>query len=215
VGHAAARGPAADHREGDEALRHRRLPRREGDRHGRPDQHDHAVCFFAISGVLPRDEAIQKIKDAIKKTYGKPRARRSSSKNFTRSTRRSRTCTRPTLPGEVTSTLELPPVVSDEGAGVRPKVTPEIIAGRGDDLPVSAFRCDGTFPTATSQWEKRSIALEIPVWDEDVCIQCGKCALVCPHAAIRMKIYDPSQLRGAPATFKSVDFKARTSRTSS
>ena len=82
-----------------------------------------------------------------------------------------------------------------------------IIAGKGDSLPVSVFPVDGTFPSATAQWEKRNIALEIPVWDEALCIQCGKCVLVCPHAVIRAKVYDPAQLAGAPSTFKSVPAK--------
>jgi pyruvate-ferredoxin/flavodoxin oxidoreductase len=103
----------------------------------------------------------------------------------------------------------MPPVVPEGAPEYVKEVTAEIIAGRGDDVPVSAFQCDGTFPTATTQWEKRNIALEIPVWDESVCTQCGKCALVCPHAAIRTKIYEPAALEGAPATFKSVDFKSK------
>jgi pyruvate-ferredoxin/flavodoxin oxidoreductase len=166
------------------------------------------VCFFAISGVLPRDEAIQKIKDAIQKTYG-AKGEEVVRKNFMAVDQTLANLHEATLPGKVTSTLELPPVVSEKAPEYVRQVTSEIIAGRGDDVPVSAFQCDGTFPTATSQWEKRSIALEIPVWDEDVCIQCGKCALVCPHAAIRTKIYDPSHLETAPATFKSVDFKSK------
>ena len=81
----------------------------------------------------------------------------------------------------------------------------EIIAGRGDELPVSKLPCDGTFPTATAQWEKRNIALEIPVWDPAICIQCAKCVMVCPHATIRAKVYEPAALAKAPATFKSTD----------
>ena len=88
-------------------------------------------------------------------------------------------------------------------------MTGQIIAGNGDDLPVSAFPADGTWPTATTQWEKRNLALEIPVWDEALCIQCGKCALVCPHAAIRTKVYPPESAAGAPETFKSVDYRSR------
>jgi len=89
------------------------------------------------------------------------------------------------------------------GARFRPRRSGQIIEGDGDSLPVSALPIDGTFPTATAQWEKRNIALEIPVWDENLCIQCGKCVMVCPHAVIRAKIYDPALLEKSPATFKS------------
>jgi pyruvate-ferredoxin/flavodoxin oxidoreductase len=109
----------------------------------------------------------------------------------------------------VTATTERPPIVSDEAPDLVKKVTALMLAGKGDLLPVSAFPPDGTWPTATTQWEKRNIAIDIPVWDEDLCIQCNKCALVCPHAAIRAKVYEPDQLSGAPETFKSVDYKAK------
>jgi pyruvate-ferredoxin/flavodoxin oxidoreductase len=101
----------------------------------------------------------------------------------------------------------MPPVVSAKAPAFVQKVTAPIMAGFGDDLPVSAMPVDGTYPTATAQWEKRNIALEIPVWDTTVCIQCNKCALVCPHASIRVKVFDPAALSGAPSTFKSMDYK--------
>jgi pyruvate-ferredoxin/flavodoxin oxidoreductase len=106
------------------------------------------------------------------------------------------------VPGQATSTIEMPPPVSEQAPEFVRKVLGEIIAGRGDELPVSAMPKDGTFPTDTAQWEKRNIAMEIPVWDPEVCIQCGKCALVCPHAAIRLKVYDPKLLEAAPATYQ-------------
>jgi len=112
-------------------------------------------------------------------------------------------------PKRVTSTVDMPRIVPMEAPEFVQTVTAEIMAGRGEELPVSAFPVDGTWPTATTQWERRNIALEIPVWDSSICIQCGKCALVCPHAAIRTKVYGPSELTNAPQTFKSMDYKSR------
>ena len=102
----------------------------------------------------------------------------------------------------------MPPPVSKDAPDFVQRVSGVLLAGKGDLLPVSAFPPDGTWPTGTAKWEKRNIALEIPVWDEKICIQCNKCAMVCPHAAIRAKLYEPAALAGAPATFKSMDFKA-------
>jgi len=166
------------------------------------------ACFFAISGVLPRDDAIRQIKNAIEKTYGK-KGQEVVQKNFEAVDHSIANLHEVKVPAEVTSTIEMPPTVPAAAPDFVKEFTAEIIAGRGDHLPVSAFSCDGTFPTGTTQWEKRNIALDIPVWDEDVCIQCGKCAMVCPHAAIRTKVYDPADLENAPATFKSVDFKSK------
>jgi pyruvate-ferredoxin/flavodoxin oxidoreductase len=166
------------------------------------------VCFFAISGVLPRDEAIQKIKDAIQKTYG-AKGEEVVRKNFMAVDQTLANLHEATLPGKVTSTLELPPVVSEKRSGVRPARSPRRSSPAAATTPGQRLPVRRHLPHRTSQWEKRNIALEIPVWDEDVCIQCGKCALVCPHAAIRTKIYDPSHLETAPATFKSVDFKSK------
>jgi pyruvate-ferredoxin/flavodoxin oxidoreductase len=112
-------------------------------------------------------------------------------------------------PNQVTSQIDVASPVPDEAPAFVKDVTGQIIAGDGDSLPVSAFPVDGTWPAATTRWEKRNIALEIPVWDLSICIQCGKCALVCPHAAIRTKVYPPESLAGAPATFKSMDYKSR------
>jgi pyruvate-ferredoxin/flavodoxin oxidoreductase len=169
------------------------------------------TCFFAISGVLPREEAIAAIKHAIKKTYGK-RGEAVVQKNYAAVDAALSHLHEVKVPMQVTATFVMRPAVSAAAPEFVQKFTARVIAGEGDDLPVSAMPLDGTFPTATAKWEKRNIALEIPVWDEQLCIQCGKCALVCPHAVIRAKVYDSRNLEGAPATFKSTaarwkDFK--------
>jgi pyruvate-ferredoxin/flavodoxin oxidoreductase len=160
------------------------------------------TCFFAISGVLPRGEAIAAIKHAIEKTYGK-RGEVVVRKNFAAVDAALDHLHEVKVPGEVTSGFDVRRAVPEEAPEFVQKVTAKIIAGEGDALPVSAFPVDGTFPSATAQWERRNIALEIPVWDEELCIQCGKCVLVCPHATIRAKVYEPALLAGAPPTFKS------------
>ncbi len=160
------------------------------------------TCFFAISGILPRDEAIAAIKKAIEKTYGK-RGEAVVKKNFEAVDLSLQYMHEVKVPAKVTSSFDLRTPVPAEAPSFVQKVLGQIYAGYGDDLPVSAFPPDGTFPTATAQWEKRNIALEIPVWDEQLCIQCGKCVLVCPHACIRAKVYEASLLSGAPAEFKS------------
>ncbi len=160
------------------------------------------TCFFAISGVLPRDEAIAAIKHAIEKTYGK-RGEAVVQKNFAAVDATLAELHEVKVPSKVTSTFDMRPTVAAEAPEFVQKVTAGMIAGKGDDLPVSAMPIDGTYPTATSKWEKRNIALEIPVWDESTCIQCGKCVLVCPHAVIRAKVYDDKYLADAPKTFKS------------
>jgi len=159
------------------------------------------TCFFAISGVLPRDEAIAAIKRSIEKTYGR-RGEAIVQKNFAAVDAALAHLHEVKVPDQVTSTFDLRPVVPPEAPEFVQQVTAEIIAGRGDELPVSKMPVDGTFPTATTQWEKRNIALEIPAWDDKTCIQCGKCVLVCPHAVIRAKVYDPALLKDAPPTFK-------------
>ncbi|MCE5230019.1 pyruvate:ferredoxin (flavodoxin) oxidoreductase [bacterium] len=166
------------------------------------------TCFFAISGVLPRDKAIEHIKAAIKKTYG-AKGDKIVQMNYAAVDSTLASLHEIKVPAKATSTIELPPVVSPEAPEYVRNVTAKMIAGEGDSLPVSAFPVDGTFDTATSQWEKRNIAIEIPVWDSSICIQCGKCSIACPHAAIRMKAYDKAELAGAPATFKSVAYKGK------
>ena len=164
------------------------------------------TCFFAISGVLPRDKAIEAIKYSIKKTYGK-KGESVVQKNYEAVDQTLANLFEVKIPASVTSTIEMPPVVSDKAPQFIKEVTAKIIAGFGETLPVSAFPIDGTFPTDSARWEKRNIALEIPVWESDICIQCNKCAMVCPHAAIRTKVFQTADLVGAPAGFKTIDFR--------
>ena len=159
------------------------------------------TCFFAISGVLPRDEAIEQIKKAIKKTYGK-RGDAVVQQNFAAVDAALAHLHPVPLPDKVTSTFEILPAISANAPSFVRDILGSIAGGHGDELPVSALPPDGTFPTGTAKWEKRNIAQMIPVWDEEICIQCGKCVMVCPHAVIRGRVYDPSLLAGAPETFK-------------
>ena len=160
------------------------------------------TCFFAISGVLPKDEAIEQIKYSIKKTYGK-RGEAVVEKNFAAVDATLEHLHEVKVPASITSTIEMRRAVPVQAPEFVQDVTAMIVAGLGDQLPVSKMPMDGTFPTGTAQWEKRNIALEIPVWDTEVCIQCGKCVMVCPHSVIRAKVYDPKYLADAPETFKS------------
>jgi pyruvate-ferredoxin/flavodoxin oxidoreductase len=203
------------------------------------------TCFFAISGVLPRDEAITKIKESIRKTYGK-RGEPVVRQNFAAVDSALEHLHEIAVPesfrvrrldgafssglasaGELESGVEPPHSKSAEltaattpspnplprGEGQMPEfvrnVTMEIMSGRGDLLPVSAFPVDGTYPVATAQWEKRNIAQEVPVWEPELCIECGKCMLVCPHATIRAKVCKPEDLANAPTGFKTMPAKWR------
>ena len=166
------------------------------------------TCFFAISGILPKDEAIDAIKNAIKKTYGK-KGEEIVQKNFNAVDQALAHLHKVEIPDKATSTIEMPPIVSPKAPEFVQKFTARLIAGEGDEVPVSMLPPDGAFPTGTAKWEKRNIALEIPVWDENLCIQCNKCAIVCPHAAIRIKAYDPKYLDDAPPTFKSMDYRGK------
>jgi pyruvate-ferredoxin/flavodoxin oxidoreductase len=166
------------------------------------------TCFFAISGVLPRDEAIARIKESIRKTYGK-RGEPVVRQNFAAVDAALAHLHEVPVPDHVTNTVDLLRVVPAGAPAFVQNVTAEIIAGRGDLLPVSAFPVDGTYPVGTSQWEKRNIAQDVPVWEPDLCIECGKCVLVCPHATIRAKVLDQSDLASAPAGFKHVPAKWR------
>ena len=160
------------------------------------------TCFFALSGLLTREEAIAAIKDAIRDTYGK-RGQVVLDKNYAAVDHTLAHLYEVHIPQETSSSFDvLPPVPPQAPAFVRTVLGP-VISGKGDELPVSAMPADGTFPTGTSAWEKRNITQQIPVWDEEICIQCGKCVLVCPHAVIRAKVYDSSLLAGAPEQFKS------------
>ena len=165
------------------------------------------TCFFELSEVLPREEAIARVKEAIEKTYGK-RGPVLVQQNFDAVDAALDHLHRVDLPAEVSTERRRPPVVAAEAPDFVQKVTAVMIAGKGDALPVSAFPVDGTWPTATSQWEKRSIAARIPIWDPEVCIQCNQCALVCPHAAIRAKAYESTALEGAPDGFLATDYRA-------
>ncbi len=166
------------------------------------------TCFFAISGVLPRDEAIAEIKAAIQKTYGK-RGDAIIRMNFAAVDATLAHLHQVQVPEKVSSTIKFPPVVPAAAPDFVQQVTAKMIAGEGDWLPVSAMPVDGTYPTGTTQWEKRNIAMEVPVWEPDICIQCGKCVIVCPHSVIRAKAYDESALAGAPAAFKFTDARWR------
>ena len=160
------------------------------------------TCFFAISGVLQRDEAIAAIKQSIYDTYGK-RGEAVVQKNYAAVDQTLAHLHEVKVPDKVTRTFDMLPPVAPQAPEFVRSVLGTIITGNGDLLPVSAMPIDGTFPTGTAMWEKRNIAKEIPVWDEDLCIQCGKCVLVCPHAVIRAKVYDSSLLSNKPETFKS------------
>ncbi len=164
------------------------------------------TCFFAISGVLPRDEAIEQIKKSIKKTYGK-RGDAVVKQNFDAVDHTLVNLKEVKVPATADSKFTRRSAVNEKAPAFVKDVLGKMIVFDGDNLPVSAMPIDGTFPTGTSQWEKRNIALEIPVWEPDLCIQCGKCAFVCPHAVIRQKVYEPALLGGAPESFKSLDAK--------
>jgi len=165
------------------------------------------TCFFAISGVLPRERAIDLIKKAIEKTYGR-KGPEVVKKNFEAVDQTLHHLHQVDLGGKQAAGAPRPPFVSEKAPEFVKRVTALMLAGKGDLLPVSAFPIDGTWPTGTAKWEKRAIALEIPVWDSPLCIQCNKCALICPHAAIRAKFYPAAELGGAPSTFKSMDFRS-------
>ena len=162
------------------------------------------TCFFAISGILPKDEAIARIKDAIRKTYGK-KGEEVVRQNFAAVDAALANLHEVKYPNQVTSSRTRPPVVPPEAPEFVQKVTAPMIALHGDELPVSAMPADGTWPSGTTQWEKRNLSLEIPIWEPDLCIQCGKCVLVCPHAVIRAKVVDEEALADAPPGFKYMD----------
>ncbi len=160
------------------------------------------TCFFAISNVLPREQAITAIKGAIRKTYGK-RGEAVVEKNFAAVGQTLANLFEVKVPSHVSSRFDLQAPVPAQAPEFVLNVLGPIIQGNGDLLPVSKMPIDGTFPSGTAQWEKRNIALEIPEWDKELCIQCGKCVLVCPHAVIRAKVYDEDKLAGAPEAFLS------------
>jgi pyruvate-ferredoxin/flavodoxin oxidoreductase len=165
-------------------------------------------CFFALSGVLPVDDAVARIKESVEKAYGK-RGPVIVERNFAAIDRSLRALTEVKVPESVTCSGPSGITVPDDAPDFVRRVTVPLLAGEGDLLPVSAFPVDGSYITGTARYEKRAIAREIPIWDPDLCIDCGKCALVCPHAVIRMKVYEPALLEGAPQGFRSKDFRAK------
>ncbi len=166
------------------------------------------TCFFALSGVLPKDAAIAKIKTAIEKTYGK-KGDEVVRRNFDAVDNTLANLYEVEVPDRVSSSLDLLPAVPPAAPAFVRDVTAMMMSGRGDELPVSALPVDGTYPTGTTRWEKRNISMFVPVWEPDICIQCGNCSLVCPHSVIRAKFYDKSQLESAPGGFKSAAINAR------
>ena len=166
------------------------------------------TCFFAISGILPRDEAIARIKEAVQKTYGR-KGQRLLDRNFAAIDAALAGLHKVPVPDRVTSGFDRPPVVPEGTPEFVQRVTATLIANRGDSLPVSLLPADGTWPTGTARYEKRHIALELPRWEIDLCTHCGKCPLVCPHAAIRSKVYPPGLAVGAPESFMHVPIKGK------
>jgi pyruvate-ferredoxin/flavodoxin oxidoreductase len=164
------------------------------------------TCFFELSGVLPHDDAVRGIKAAIEKTFGK-RGVEVVRRNNAAVDKALGGLHEIRVPKEASTARRRPPAVPAEAPDFVQRVTAAILAGHGDRLPVSAFPPDGTWPVGTSRWEKRAIAQEIPIWDPALCIQCNKCAFVCPHAAIRARVFEPSELKGAPAAFQSTNWR--------
>ena len=162
------------------------------------------VCFFALAGVLPQEEAIAKIKQAIEKTYGKKGAE-VVRMNLQAVDNTLSNLHKVDVPNTVSSIREIQKQLALDAPSFVQEILGKMMAWLGDDLPVSVMPVDGTYPTGTAKWEKRNVAEEIPVWDTDVCVQCGKCVMVCPHSAIRAKAYQPGELVNAPLTFKSVN----------
>jgi pyruvate-ferredoxin/flavodoxin oxidoreductase len=164
-------------------------------------------CFFQLAGVLPAEEAIERIKGFVRKTYGK-RGEAVVQRNYAAIDRSLERLVKVPL-GQVATDRPAPTIVPETAPEFVQRVTARMMAGEGDLLPVSTMPVDGTFPSATTRWEKRAIAQQIPVWDPSICIDCGKCAMVCPHASIRMKVYPESAVADAPANFLSKEFKSR------
>jgi pyruvate-ferredoxin/flavodoxin oxidoreductase len=165
-------------------------------------------CFFTLAGILDPDEAVEAVRESVRSTYGR-RGREVVDRNLAAIDRALAELAQVPVGDRVTSTIGLRPPVPPDVPEFVARVTARILADEGDLLPVSALPVDGTFPTGTTRYEKRAIALEIPVWDPSICIDCGKCAIVCPHDAIKMKVYEPGVLEGAPPQFQSKGFRAR------
>ncbi|MDD5483905.1 MAG: pyruvate:ferredoxin (flavodoxin) oxidoreductase [Kiritimatiellae bacterium] len=166
------------------------------------------ACFFQIAGVLPPDKAIAAMKNAIRKTYGR-KGEEVVQMNFKAVDSAVAALQKVNVPAKPARKLKMPPAVAEHAPDFVKNVTAVIMSKKGDELPVSAMPADGTWPTGTTKYEKRNIAIDIPKWDEKLCIQCGQCSLVCPHAAIRVKVYESAYLKDAPANFKSADSKGK------
>jgi pyruvate-ferredoxin/flavodoxin oxidoreductase len=162
------------------------------------------TAFFVIAGIIPKEDAIASIKEQIKKTYMK-KGEQVVKMNYAAVDKALQNIIEVPVPGKATSKKKMRPPVPEDAPEFIKNVTAKMIAGKGDSLPVSAMPEDGTWPTGTTQYEKRNIGIHIPVWEPDICIQCGQCSFVCPHATIRLKLYEPSHLKSSPKTFKSVD----------
>ena len=165
------------------------------------------TCFFAISGVLEREHAIERIKAAIEKTYGR-RGTEVVERNQAAVDRALESLHKVQLPERVTSRRESAPIVPEDAPEFVRTVTAAMMAGRGDELPVSALPVDGTYPSGTTAYEKRNISELVAVWEPETCIQCGNCSFVCPHSVIRSRYYEPSELDGAPTDFRSAPLNA-------
>jgi pyruvate-ferredoxin/flavodoxin oxidoreductase len=178
--------------------------------HGLPGRTNTVMqaCFFALSDILPTPIAIEHIKEAIRKTYAR-KGQEVVDRNCATVDAALHNLHRVEVPATATASRSRPPAIAAEAPDFVQRVTAVMLAGHGDDLPVSAFPIDGTWPVGTARWEKRGIAEAVPVWDPGVCIQCNKCAIVCPHAAIRAKVYDADALTGCPAGFLSNEYKGK------
>ena len=166
------------------------------------------TCFFAVSGVLPRAKAVDKIKASIEKTY-KKKGKEIVRRNFEAVDRTLAALDEVEVPREAAGSRKMLPIVAAGAPPFVQNVVTAILEGRGDALPVSAFPVDGTFPSATARWEKRGISTIVPEWDAGLCIQCGNCSFVCPHAVIRARVYPTSAVGGAPDGFQSAAIDAR------
>ena len=166
------------------------------------------TCFFALSGIMPEAEAITRIKAAIEKTYSR-KGQDVVAKNFQAVDSALAALAEVNIPQQVSSRRELPPIVAAQAPDFVQTVTAEMMADRGDDLPVSMIPIDGTYPTGTTRWEKRNIAIDVPVWSADLCIQCGQCSMICPHAVIRARFFHQHHLDAAPKAFQSAPLNAR------
>jgi pyruvate-ferredoxin/flavodoxin oxidoreductase len=165
-------------------------------------------CFFALSGILPAEKAVEEIKASVTKAYGK-RGRTIVERNFVAIDAALASLAQVEIPEERAASGSIGVAVPESAPDFVRHVTSMLMDGQGDLLPVSALPADGRFPSGTARYEKRALALEMPIWDPDICIDCGKCTIVCPHAVIRMKVFPPEALVGAPDGFLSKPFRSK------